>query len=300
MMSKATHRAWKWVLGITVLFLIVVALVIDVSSVSAQSNQTFSSSSRHDQFTYFVDDSGSEVLTNRQRQYRSDPRFAEVKITFRPIVVPHQYALRSPGRSYGADDIAFLVRRYAFEYGIQENIVYAVIKAESGFNPNAVSKAGARGLMQLMPATADEMKVRDIFDPAQNIAGGVQYLARLLELFDGNLDYALAAYNAGPGNVRKYKGIPPFKETQRYVRKVKAYAAEFGTTPPSTGLVTTSPKPSLAYTPTESPFTVHFKSGATQPADTVRDIGSHYVLAYARRQDTIRKELVTRVERNAS
>ena len=116
-----------------------------------------------------------------------------------------------------------LAREKGQKYSVNPNFIKAIISVESAGNINAVSPVGARGLMQLMPATAVEMGVTDIFDPAQNIAGGVQYLSRMLDLFNGNIDFALAGYNAGPENVKKYEGIPPFSETQNYVVKVLEY-----------------------------------------------------------------------------
>ena len=95
--------------------------------------------------------------------------------------------------------------------------------AESGYNPRAISKKGAIGLMQLMPETAEELNVEDIFNPKQNIDGGVRYFKQLVSLFSGDLKLSLAAYNAGSKSVRKYKGVPPFKETQHYVKKVFEY-----------------------------------------------------------------------------
>ena len=105
-------------------------------------------------------------------------------------------------------------------YSVDYNLVKAVIKAESNFNPKAVSRAGARGLMQLMPATAAQMGVEDSFNPEENVHGGARYLRELLERYRGDAIRALAAYNAGPEAVDRYDGVPPFPETRRYVRQV--------------------------------------------------------------------------------
>lgn len=124
-----------------------------------------------------------------------------------------------------------IFERAAAKYNISIDLLKAVAKAESNFNPNAVSKAGAQGVMQLMPATAKELGVVNSFDPEQNIMGGAKYLSGLLKKYDGDVKLSLAAYNAGSGNVRKYGGIPPFKETQNYVVKVMKYMNEDITIP---------------------------------------------------------------------
>ncbi|MFE0501782.1 lytic transglycosylase domain-containing protein [Lysobacter soli] len=113
------------------------------------------------------------------------------------------------------------------DFGVDEAVVRAIIHAESAYNPNAISRVGAQGLMQLMPATARRFGVVNVFDIRQNIRGGVQYLAWLLQRFDGNLVLAAAGYNAGEGAVDRYRGVPPFDETQRYVQRVAVLAERY-------------------------------------------------------------------------
>ncbi|WP_310155537.1 lytic transglycosylase domain-containing protein [Luteimonas sp. 3794] len=119
------------------------------------------------------------------------------------------------------------VARAAREFGVEEAIVRAIMHAESAFNPNALSRAGAQGLMQLMPATAARFGVVNAFDPEQNIRGGVEYLAWLLKRFNGDLTLAAAGYNAGEGAVQRHGGVPPYAETQRYVVRVGTLADRY-------------------------------------------------------------------------
>lgn len=124
--------------------------------------------------------------------------------------------------SYSRTEIENIIENISEKHGMSSKLVKALIKQESGFNPNAVSKAGAKGLMQLMPSTAKNLGVTDVSDPIQNVDGGVRYLKSMMNKYNGNLILALAAYNAGPGAVDKYSGVPPYKETQNYVKNILA------------------------------------------------------------------------------
>ncbi|MCD6581803.1 MAG: lytic transglycosylase domain-containing protein [Desulfuromusa sp.] len=143
------------------------------------------------------------------------------RIHFTNVPTSNKFRLyRNEGQPYRLET---LITHFAQKFKLDRYLVKAVIKAESDFDPQVVSSRGAQGLMQLMPETAREVGVNNPFDPSESIYGGSFYLRKMLDSFDQNLDYALAAYNAGPGAVRKYGGIPPYAETQNYVRRVKRY-----------------------------------------------------------------------------
>ena len=186
---------------------------------------------------------GTRVLTGSVYRYEKD---GVVHYTnMRPRGVPAVKTLFSyvetcyacgalPGVDFGKISLntsayAAEIHAAAQEYGVEEAIVRAIIHAESAYRPNAVSRAGARGLMQLIPATANRFGVGDVFDPAQNIKGGVKYLAFLLKRYNSNLSLAAAGYNAGEGAVDKYGGVPPYAETQRYVQRVGQLADRYRT-----------------------------------------------------------------------
>lgn len=249
----------------------------------------------------FEDQEGVPLLTNRGERYSRRDDLKEIVIKYDPIVVPDRLRRLSARDRHSASDLADLVRHYARQYALDEHLIFAIIRIESAFDQHAVSPAGARGYMQLMPGTAEEMGVRDIFDPAQNIAGGTQYLARMLELFNNNERLALAAYNAGPENVRRYNGIPPFEETRNYVQLVQRYAKLYK----NEGIegLDVSPRPvgrahQLASAAGDT-YTVHFRSGLTQPAENILEEDNYYFLQYRGRTVPVRKDLVSNIEEPA-
>lgn len=223
----------KWPLGVCV-FAVVVALVSGETRAqdtgqragSVYASNTNAPKKRPSNDTYFMYKDGVVTLTNQPSQYRGNSSYTEIEIEYRPIVVPGRYKFAGGSGEYSRDEVNRLVSEYARQYKLDENLVLAIIHVESGFDQFAVSRAGAQGLMQIMPDTARQMRVRDSFDAAQNIAAGSQYFAKMLEVFENDLTLAIAAYNAGPDAVKRYKGIPPYKETRDYVARVKKRAEE--------------------------------------------------------------------------
>lgn len=181
----------------------------------------------------FKDDEGNVLLTNmvsNGKKPQGDQFSAyttKVKVTYYPDTNVHTYrnwgsSESSVLPSYSKNKNAFdhLIATAAATYNLDKGLIKAMMHTESGFNPSARSPVGAQGLMQLMPATARRFAVSNAWDPAQNIEGGAKYLSFLLKRFNHNWELAIAAYNAGEGNVDKYNGIPPFRETQDYVKRV--------------------------------------------------------------------------------
>jgi transglycosylase-like protein with SLT domain len=154
---------------------------------------------------------------------------AQVEVETGNFRVPH----------YGRRAVDQIIEEAAAAHGVSAHLVRAVVEGESGFDPWTVSRAGAQGLMQLMPATAALMGVQDRMDPRQNVFGGTRYLSQLLDRFDGDLALTLAAYNAGPTKVARYRGIPPYSETRTYVRRIRARLAQ------TTGALFPLPKPAV-------------------------------------------------------
>lgn len=158
----------------------------------------------------------------------------------------------------------------ANKYNISADLLKAIGKAESDYNANAVSKCGAQGIMQLMPATATELGVTDSFDAEQNIMGGAKYISQLLKKYDGDTNLALAAYNAGMGNVAKYGGIPPFEETQNYVVKVNKYMKQGVDAGDTTAVASATPAivPTLNYYSTVTKAAEMVSSNVNQSLQT--------------------------------
>jgi soluble lytic murein transglycosylase-like protein len=170
----------------------------------------------------YVDDEGVE-------RYTDAPTDRRYKIFMRDIKKDRKlrtnFHLASCNRN--PEEFDPIIKNLAMEYGVDRSLVKAVIHAESGYNPNAVSTKGAQGLMQLMPKTAQSLKVCNTFDPKDNIRGGIKYLRFLLDTFRGDVTLALAAYNAGLARVSQYGGVPPYTETRNYISKVLSYQKSY-------------------------------------------------------------------------
>lgn len=154
-----------------------------------------------------------------------------VHITNVPTSKKYVWAMREKGGKHGRDervtvysrDYDNIIQILSIRHGVDPALVKAIVRAESDFNATAISKKGARGLMQLMPETASILGVRDIHDPYENVEGGIRHLSKLLKMFNNNVRFALAAYNAGENAVLKYGSVPPYPETREYVKRILAY-----------------------------------------------------------------------------
>ena len=171
------------------------------------------------QIFVFQGPGGERLVTN---QHRQDNGMELIATYGRPTARARCGERARHALATGGGEFADLIHTAATRQGVDPALVQSVIHVESCFDPQAVSRVGAHGLMQLMPATAADLGVTDRFDPAQNIDGGTRYLAAMLDRFEGNLDLALAAYNAGPGAVERHGGVPPFRETQTYIQRIRA------------------------------------------------------------------------------
>ena len=181
------------------------------------SSMERSLSQRVERFEHFFD-SPDAVMAQLARAF--GPHEASPSLTTNKPAESHLVPSNAPADNVSEADLKLLAQKSADKYGVNANLVKSVINAESGFNPKAVSKAGAEGLMQLMPDTAASLGVQNRFEPGENIQGGSAYLDTLLTRYHDNLALALAAYNAGPQAVDRYRGVPPYPETRAYVARV--------------------------------------------------------------------------------
>jgi soluble lytic murein transglycosylase-like protein len=175
------------------------------------------------QLSYYVDDQGNIVYTNDDTPHppkASAEKTAGEKGATGSDPSPHAANSPSAAPSLGPDVLHQLVQETAHKHNVDPRLVSAVISTESNWNTSAISRKGAQGLMQLVPETAQHFGVYNSFDPAQNVDAGVRYLSMLLDRYNGDLPKALAAYNAGPRAVDRWGGVPDFRETREYVRKV--------------------------------------------------------------------------------
>lgn len=174
-----------------------------------------------DVYVYELED-GVLNYTNRSPAYERQGKLKKVyrDNDFKPRAPKTKYSTKQKIATTPPNEVNSIVTKTAKSFDVEEALIHAIINTESSYNVRAVSPKGAQGLMQLMPATARRYQVSDVFDPEQNIQGGVRYLRDLLRLFNQDIHLSVAAYNAGEGAVQRYRGIPPFDETREYVRRV--------------------------------------------------------------------------------
>lgn len=170
----------------------------------------------------------SAYMPNSLQDVLAKPTLHQVNIRYFTNKVQQRHEVDANFQSSASNDhsisngtpYASIIKEASERFSVPEKLIASIIKHESNFNPNVVSHAGATGLMQLMPGTAKYIGVQNRLDPKENIFGGTKYLKQMLTQFDNDFTLALAAYNAGPGNVKKFGGVPPFQETQNYIKKV--------------------------------------------------------------------------------
>ena len=211
------------------------ALGLTTTVIAAIGSLTFSVQATTAEIYQYIGHDGSISLTN----VPSDSRYRKIEIQSSRFHTTMSERELEP-----------VIRRHSSQHQLHPALIRAVIKAESDFDPQAVSRTGAIGLMQLMPQTAVRLDVRDMYDPDDNVGGGTKYLRQLLDRFHGNLPLALAAYNAGENAVDHYQALPPFDETRQYVRKVLRYYRTFLV---RDGVITE--RPIARYTPAETAAT---------------------------------------------
>lgn len=200
--------------------IVLTAITLSIISTSAQA----------DRIHFYKNSSGQTLLTNKDAPSGNFSDFTKkVKTTYYKSANTYNGNNNSSSNNYGSSAASNSGSRNAYDsyirasaqrHGVNPALMKAMMHTESAFNPNARSPVGAQGLMQLMPATARRFKVSNPWNPADNIEGSAKYIAWLMRRFNNNVEYAIAGYNAGEGNVDKYGGIPPFKETRNYVQKV--------------------------------------------------------------------------------
>jgi len=193
--------------------LLCLALLLVISK-QAQADKTY----------VYKESDGTVWFSNVEPEAQDSSRYQLIEVKGRRTATKSCRGMNNSRLAERARNYKKEITQYASQYDIDSKLILAVIRNESCFDRSAVSSAGAQGLMQLMPATARWLGVTDSFSPDQNIRGGTKYLSDLVKRYDNNIKMALAAYNAGPGAVAKYGGVPPYAETQKYIEKVmKSY-----------------------------------------------------------------------------
>lgn len=230
-------------------------------------------------YAYKKGDNQQLFLTNIKQNQSGAEKFTEISVTYYPDTKLHKGDIPStynpttaatPSRSANKNAFDHLILASAARHGVDPALVKAIIHTESAFNPNARSPVGAMGLMQLMPGTARDMGVSNPWDPAQNIEGGTKYLAWLQRQFR-NRDFVVASYNAGLGNVKKYGGIPPFRETQNYVKSVNSrYSSLYRGTIGHNNTHLAMNAPIVQATPTPVPAPTNLQVPSSSGVQTVR------------------------------